>query len=284
MDTVIIDGVEYGTGLQIPLTLDACVPELSDSQFPIHTVDECKSIIAGKDFRGSTRFDSAWIMNQRNHGSCQGFMSAGMLSRAFVRRGMRRTESGQLLPLDRILLSGAYIYSWCNGGRDSGSTLDDGMAIVTNRGSCLQTTVPWNKIYPSQYDVEKANAEAAQNKAFECYALRDEAQLFTACILGFDVGIAVHADSGFNRLDGNAIAGGGNGPGNHAVGVDGCWLQGDTLVADMYNSWATSYGRQGRAGVTWQQHLRHTYRYHPFYAIRSSLDGSGEMNPPAPQV
>jgi hypothetical protein len=128
--------------------------------------------------------------------------------------------------------------------------------------------------------VSKADAEAAENKAFECYALRNEAEVFSACVLGFDVGIAVHADSGFSRLDGDGIAGGGNGPGNHAVGVDGCWMVNGELVADMYNSWDLGYGRQGRAGVTWAQHMRHTYQYHPFYAMRSTLDGNNQDNPP----
>lgn len=281
-DKVVIDGEVYGTGLQIPASTDASVPEWSDSQFPTYTVDELKMIVtnAGDNFRGSSRFGPEWIMNQRSHGSCQGFMSAGMLSRARVRRGLGRGPDGKLLPLDELLLSGAYVYSWCNSGRDRGSTLDDGMAIVTDRGVCLQRTVPWDKIYPHMYDQAKANAEAAQMKAFECYALRDENQVFSACVLGFDVGVAVHADSGFNRLDGDGVAGGGNGPGNHAVGVDGCWIRGSELVADMYNSWSTSYGRNGRAGLTWRQHMSKTNRYHPFYATRSTLDGNRQQNPP----
>jgi hypothetical protein len=157
------------------------------------------------------------------------------------------------------------------------------MNIVLKYGTCEQSTVPWNKIYPSQYDKVKANAEAADNKAWECFAIETELELFSALANGFDVGVAVHANNGFMAVDSDGVAMGGNGSGNHAVGVDGYFLRSNgELVADMYNSWGLNYGRQGRAGVTWARHLASTLRYHQFFAITSTRDsGSGE-NPPMP--
>lgn len=270
--TIVDIGAErFGTGLQIPPNLLSSAPEWEESGLGILSRDKLLEFAKNNDTRGSTRFDKSFIKNQRSHGSCQGFMSAGMLTRARIRRGLPRVD-----------LSGAYVYSKCNGGRDRGSTLDDGMQVVLKYGSCSEQTVGWDAIYPSRYDVQKADAEAAEMRAFECYTVREELQLFTALAMGFDCGIAVHADNGFMQFDGRGIARGGNGPGNHAVGVDGYWAVDGELICDMYNSWDLVYGREGRAGVTWSRHLRHTTNYHPFYAIRSTIDGSGQVNPPTP--
>lgn len=263
------DGTPVGTGLQTPLSLMTAFPLYEDAG-PMLTDSQIEEAAKSGTCRGSTRFDSSWIGNQRNHGSCNGFAGAKALQRARVRRG-----------LPRVNLSGAYLYSLINGGRDNGSMLDDGMAAIQSRGVATEETVPWNKIYPGQYDRAKADAEAATNKAFECYAVRTRGALFSALASGFDCVVAVHADNGFMQVDADGVAGGGNGPGNHAVGADGLFWSArrGRPVADGFNSWDVSYGVQGRMGLDWNAHFAPTTVHHLFYAIRSTTDGGD--SPPA---
>jgi hypothetical protein len=266
---ILPDGTEVGTGLQTPTTLATAFPLYEDAG-PMLTDAQIESAAKSGACRGSTRFDASWIGNQRNHGSCNGFAGAKALQRARVRRG-----------LTRVNLSGAYLYSLINGGRDGGSMLDDGMRTIQTRGVATEETVPWDRIYPSQYDRAKADAEAAKHKGLECYAVRTRQALFSALALGFDCVVAVHADNGFMQIDQDGVAGGGNGPGNHAVGADGLFWSArrNRPVADGYNSWATTYGVQGRMGLDWNAHFSPTTGNHVFYAIRSAIDG-GE-GPPA---
>jgi hypothetical protein len=261
------DGSIVGTGLLIPATTASFAPDLPVTlRMPMNDILD----IAKRRNRNSGvgKFDSSWIRNQGSYGSCQGFASAWALGRARVRRG-----------LDRVNLSGAYLYSLVNGGRDVGSTLDSGMEAITRYGVALESTVPVNGVFRNRYNTSVADAEAARFKGFECYAVRSELDLFSALALGFDCIVAVHADNGFNSLDGRGVARGGSGPGNHAVGADELWFDGE-LIASGVNSWGLSYGDQGRMGLTWKQHFQHTTRYHPFYAIRSTLDDPSGTNPP----
>lgn len=117
-------------------------------------------------------------------------------------------------------------------------------------------------------------------KAFECYQVNDADMLWSGLVSGFDGVVAVHADDGFMRLDANGVAGGGQGPGNHAVLSDGIYWVGGEPAADGVNSWGLSYGDRGRMGLTWNRHFRPTVGNHAFYLIRSATDDSQGENPP----
>lgn len=266
-----INGQRFGTGLILPQNKLSAFKDYEVSA-PMATVDELIAAGKSKEYLGSKEFDATFIKNQRNYGSCQGFMTAAMSTRARIRRGLPRLD-----------LSGAYVYSLCNGGRDQGSLLEDGMKICQENGVASESTVPWDKVFRNRYDTAKADAEAADNKMFECYVIRSEVELFSAMLYGFDVGVCVHADNGFMKLDSRGVAQGGNGPGNHAVAGDGFWWDGE-LILDGYNSWDTTYGRDGRMGLTWKQHFSHTTRYSIYYAIRSSIDPKNGPNPPVAEV
>lgn len=261
------DGTRVGTGLVLPLNASSAFPAYQASG-PMLAMDDVVSIAKAKTQMGRTRFDSSYIANQKSHGSCNGWAGARVLTKARVRRG-----------LDPVMLSGAYLYSLINGGRDNGSVLEDGMQAMQSQGIATEATVGWDAIYPNRYDRAKADAEAAQNKAFECYALNSELELFSALASGFDCVVAVQADNPFMHLDARGVAGASRGPGNHAVHADGLWWDGE-LIADGANSWGTTYGDQGRMGLTWAGHFVGTYRYQQFYAVRSTLDGTGGSNPP----
>lgn len=263
------DGTPVGTGLQTPTSLATAFPLYEDAG-PMLTDAQIADAAKSGAMRGKGRFGDDWVGNQRDKGSCNGWAGAKSLQRARVRRG-----------LPRVNLSGAYLYSLINGGSDNGSMLDAGMAAIQSRGIATEETVPWDRIYPSLYDRAKADAEASKNKGFECYAVRSRQALFSALAVGFDCVVAVHADNGFMALDSDGVAGGGNGPGNHAVLCDGLYWSArrGRPVGDGVNSWGLSYGDRGRMGLDWNAHFAPTTQYHVFYAIRSTTDGGD--SPPA---
>lgn len=265
MDEVILpDGTKCGTGLLIPASLSTSFEEY-ETAGPMMTMDAVVAAAKTGQFRGFDRFDSSWVKNQKQFSSCNGFAEASALSKARVRRmGMKH----------RVDLSGAYAYSLINGNRDRGSMLLDGMEKCGEIGIATEKTVPYSAIFRSQYDTAKADAEAANYKGLECYAVRTELALASALINGFDVVVAVHAGNGFMQVDAAGIANGDNGPGNHAVHEDGIgWSEGlNCLVFDHQGSWGTSYGRAGRAGLTWERHHKQTTQYHVFYAVKSTTD------------
>ena len=268
-DTIMTDdGVTRILGCQLPPAgFVTSFPALEDA-VPTISAKDIEEIARSGDMDGRAKFDTSFIKDQRSHGSCNGFAAAAALTRARIRRRLPRVD-----------LSGAYIYSLINGGRDSGSLLEDGMKVMQSRGIATESTVGWDAIYPSRYDRAKADAEAERFKGFECYAVKSKEGLWTALALNFDVVVAVHAGNAFMRLDSQGVCGVDSGPGNHAVAVDGLvWIDGQP-VATGYNSWNTSYGNQGRMLMTWR-HFSQPFGYHVFYAIRSTGDDTQGDNPP----
>lgn len=254
-------------------TARACSMPVFEDSGPMLTMDEVVSIAKSKPFTGRRRFDKSYVKNQRNKGSCNGFAGARALTKARVRRHLPRVD-----------LSGAFLYSLINDGQDQGSMLDRGMRKIQEVGVATEATVPWDKIYPSLYDKRKADAEALNYRAFECYGVGTELGLFSALALDFDCVVAVHVMQGFENLNSDGVITSGNGPGNHAVSVDGLDYINGELAADMENSWDVTYGQDGRGYLTWNRHLRSSSQYHYFYAIRSTLDGSRADEPPVAVV
>lgn len=265
MNPIIVDGQPKGTGLLMPAVPCSSVLPVWEDKLPVWNTAEIEGIAKSGLMDGRKLFDSSWIKDQRSHGSCNGFGGAAALSRSRVRRGLSRVD-----------LSGAYLYSLINDNRDQGSMLDDGMAAIQSRGIATEATVKWNQIYRHQYDREQADAEASRYKAFEAYAVKTLPGLWTALAAGWDCVVAVHAGNNFMRVGGDGIVGVDAGPGNHAVACDGVYYSDLTLgglVASGVNSWGTSYGTDGRMGLT-EAHFRQTMQYHAFYAIRSTTDGN----------
>lgn len=261
------DGQIVGTGLQFPTNAKENTSlDVYEASGPMLTKTEIIKAAKSGEFDGRKKFDVSWVKNQRIHGSCNGFSEASALSKARVRRGLKRVD-----------LSGAYAYSLINGGMDRGSQLESGMIKAQSVGIATEKTVPWDKIYPHLYDSEKANKEASQYKAFECYAVNTWLGLLSALAAGFDVVTAVHVGGNFMRVSGDAaIAGVDYGPGNHAISVDGLIWAGE-VVPTAQNSWGTSYGVNGRMQLM-EAHFSEPSRYHMSYAIRSTTDSEEDTN------
>jgi hypothetical protein len=276
LDTITTpDGEERRLGCLVPAAFPTGFPTFADS-FPSEMLapDAIRSALAGKPSMWGRRQRFAgkkYIRNQRSFGSCNGWSTAGTLSRVRELRGE-----------PYVCLSGADAYSQMNGGRDNGSVLADGMKIVEVGGIAPEDLVPWDHVFAYQIPPE-ARAARTRFRGFKVYACDEEIELASALVLGRCGVVAVHATNSFNRQDGDGVNLGGNGVGNHSVGVQDIRLAADgTLQFDMPNSWDTEWCDGGYTWLTWNRHLRETVKYHRFWVLVSTADDPGDgSTPPA---
>lgn len=236
-----------------------------EDEHPVYEDDEIRELISDpKRVAGRKMFGPEWVMDQKQHGSCNGYAAAAALSKARWIRGIR----------DRLLLSGAYVYSKINGHQDRGSVLEDGMEAIQKYGACPLSLVGSEGIYPEQQP-RNADTEAAKHKGLACWAVQTKQGFRTALAMRMPVIVAVQAGTNFQRLGGGGIAGVSNGMGNHAVHCDDILMVNGVEVYDHQNSWNTSYGQSGRSYLTWD-HFDATFKgeghrgMHLFYAIGST--------------
>lgn len=262
------DGNDYGLGLTDPQPEDFNVGAARG--FAVMALDQIRGELAargtGVGFYGRrSLFDLSWNSNQRNTNACNGHATARALTRAFY-----------LKTLERTLLSGPDAYAQMNGGRDQGSSLARGLQVVTS-GIATEATVPTD-IYSRS---AAALAERPRFRGHEPIPVETQEEFATGLLLGFQGVVAVHVDrSGrYESLDGNGVSRGGNGPGNHAVGVDDLRLASDgTIEFDQYGSWGS---HAARLWLRWDQHLVECVRRHRFWLIAAALDDPNGSNPPA---
>lgn len=206
-------------------------------------------------------FDAAWICDQGSFGSCNGWAAASSLSRARRLRGID----------DGLILSGSFVYSRVNGGRDRGSILEDGMRALQEYGAPPANLVTPSMIYPQQQP-KSAAAEAEKHKGFQCFAVQTKQGLRTALAAGYPCIAAVHVGSRFDDLR-NGVCGVDNGVGNHAVCIDDLVLRNGAEYFDMANSWGDDFGDNGRGYLTWD-HFAQTFPKHVFYAVPTTSEAS----------
>lgn len=269
MQTITIHGEERKLGcLEPPRGHVFSLPVFADSVQTM-SMSEIKEAASVPEADGRHLFgDPNLIADQGNAGSCNGWAGALSLARAEVHAGYEWCP-----------LSGSYLYSLINGNRDNGSMLEDGMRAIQQQGCATEKTVPWNRIFRSQYDNRAADNEASHHLAFECYRLNTQLEFWTALAKRYNVIVAVHVGNNFSRLNSLGVAGFDSGYGNHAVGVDGLTLVNGQLVATAFNSWGTAWGVNGRMNLVWR-HFEQTIDVHQFYAIRGVQSDVG--NPPVP--
>lgn len=252
-----------------PLFADAGLAE-------IYTLDEVRvtvrqpfgtrSVHGRRERFAGTRY----IRNQRSYGSCNGWSTAGVLSRL-------RELNGQ----PYVCLSGADAYSQMNGNQDNGSVLADGLKVALANGVAPEELVPWDHVFDRQISAA-AKAARARFKGFAAYAVDTQEELASALLVGFLAVVAVHVTDPFMRQDGDGVNLAGNGPGNHSVLVQDLWVGTDgTIQFDMGNSWDTSFCSGGYTKLTWDRHFRETVRNHRFWVLAStSEDQQDDDSPP----
>lgn len=211
-----------------PTLLRASMPPISDllSDMPPseYKVNIYRSVLDVNNF----------TLNQRSHGSCVGFATAGAAMK--LRFGMGQT-------LQR--LSGAFVYSFINGGRDQGASIGEALDVARN-GICLESEADWDAIYPSRIP-SSARETAKRFQAEEIYRVDTWSECCTALQMGFAVVYAVMVGGSFDRLDSDGVIGLDRGPGNHAVHAFGMTKSaGGVWLAEGFNSWGPTWGDQGR--------------------------------------
>lgn len=217
-----------------------------------------------KDLNRRTTF--TWILDQRSHGSCVGFASAGALARARVAMGQPYAQ-----------LSGAMVYSEINGGRDQGAIISDAIASLA-KGTCLESEANWDAIYPNRIPVA-AYETRKRFRATAMYRIDTWDQFISSILLNFIPVFAVMAGNNFMRLSLDGVAGFDSGPGNHAVHADGIKLLNGAWVVDMVNSWNVTYGQMGRAYIT-QRHWESVQQ--DCYAVQAASEDAADSSEPPP--
>jgi len=256
----VIDG-KFFTGCLVPDKKPNRVAAYEDSQQMLSKKEIIELLQNENRTPARKRFPAKqWIRNQGGRGSCNGYAGAWALARARVMAG---------LPCEA--LSGEYLYSMINGGRDSGSMLDDGMKAITERGVARESLVKHQSYLWSQMS-EEARQDAVRFMAVECYQPKTDLGLASAMALGWMGVVATHYTNAMMRLT-NGVSAESLGPGNHAECCqDVVLLAGDELGYDLPNSHGLNVLDEGHHLVTWRKHLSSTIKYHDFYVIRGVTD------------
>lgn len=178
------------------------------------------------------------IRDQKQFGSCGGQSSCESFMYARAIRGLKP-----------VILSATFIYGLCNGGKDAGSRVTDCVNVLKTYGTCLDSQVPYNMIYRTQFP--QAAFDTAQHyKALEVYKINTYEELITALVLGFPcvTGIAVGQNFVHNQLSPygiaplpNIVAGG------HALCIMGIKYLENKWVLEFQNSWSKTWGLDGFA-------------------------------------
>lgn len=224
--------------------------------------DQIKQVVENPDRTPArARYPKTWRRSQGRRGSCAGYAGALAL-------GIARFNAG----LPYIPLSGEFLYALCNDGRDAGSQLLCGMQKMQSVGICKEELVPHEE-YRLNRISEKAKADAANQKGFECYRVDDESELASGLALGFVGVVAVEASSNWQRLDSSGVSGYSQGRGNHAVCCCDVRVRNNKFEFDIWNSWGSRFGQEGCTWNTWDSHFSTPNRYHAFYLIRAASGG-----------
>lgn len=236
--------------------------------------DAIKKLLAHPDrIPARQTFNSDWILDQNGKGACQFFGTGATLERAMYRR------TGVRVPL------------WCCAayarevnGADRGSTLSSGFRDVQEKGIPPMSARGGTKEHVTRRSEVPADAwvQGERFKGFEAYWIKTKQELVNALALGFPVVYALTAGGSYSKLDKYGIAGGGGGPGNHALCADDVVYDpefGDFKI-DSPNSWGTRWGDNGRHYVTWEKHLAPCLGNHGCWALPTALDDPQDPNLP----
>jgi hypothetical protein len=251
-----VDG--FPLGLQVPQVRPMTIPVFAD-KVPVLSKDNIAKILGDTGrVMGRDRFDpQGWIKNQGQRGSCNAYAGCAALERA-------RDLSGK----KRVVLGPEYLYAQINGGRDQGSMLEDGRKELTTGGCPPKEYVKYES-YLEREQSPEATANAGRFRIAESWAVQTEEELATALALGYIGVVAVHVTNAWMKLDGDGVAGGSRGPGNHAICVHNVRIKNGVYQFDSPGSWGLTYGDKGHCWTTWERHYSSTVNYHQFYVIRA---------------
>lgn len=261
------DKVERKLGLTLPDPMYNSNIPVFEQTFPDNVLKDGDIQDILTDPRRTPRrliFDTHWIIegDQGQHGSCNGYAGASVLSKTRYLRGIQ----------DGIVLSGSYVYSWINNNQDNGSALDRGMAELMAHGAPPSKMCPNTMIYRNQ--TQQFDAEAIKHLGLACYALTSKQGFRSAVALGYLCVVAMQVGNDFMNYKGKGTAPVIKGPGNHAMHVDDAEIIGGVENYDLVNNWNMTWGDLGRGLVTWDAFVT-PFTVHQFYVITSTSEAGG---------
>lgn len=255
-------GNERRLGLILPKTYPAELPRLTAIPgFRQWSKQEIEEAIRTKPKKVREIFKgNDWVENQQSRGSCCPTATTAAGRKAAFYAGLN----------DVPRTAAEFLYAQVNRGKDEGALLDETQRAAGEIGWILRDDKkhPFNRdIYKNNYSPEEYR-DALLRRAGASYQVDSELDLATLLLsrAGGAV-VAVDVDNSFMQLDRYGFAGGGRGPGNHAVNVDDVEIINGELSFDMANSWGLEYGDEGRAYLSWTRHFNNTHRYHKFFVI-----------------
>lgn len=246
-------------------TFNVMAPAYEDSAQPILEDDEIRRLATREDKtpRRVIFQDPEWQKqtNQRSAGSCNGWAGASGLAKTIY-----LNDNNALV----VPLSGSYVYSWINRGRDAGSPLDEGMAELAAHGAPRATTCSWDKIYRKQ--TAAFDAEAEERKGATMWFAKTKQGFRSGIALGFMGIVCLHWD---NRLANFSVTTdkiapvNTSGIGNHAIHCQDMVYLNGTETFDCGNSHGLGSGNQGYLNLVWE-HFARPFTVHKFYLIGSA--------------
>lgn len=257
----IVDG--FHTGLWLPNKRPDVYPSVSEV-VPTLDVEAVKRFCANPEISPPTvRFPPKKMMrSQGQHNSCAGYAAAGAL-----------TQSRIAVGLPYVHLSGEFIYSLCNGGRDRGAPTELTWEKMEEVGIAPESEVEHGSYLWRQMS-ESARRLAGQYKGWGCHRIDTQLEIATALIQGMICVVVVHASRSYRQLNSRGVRGRSPGRGNHAVILNGLRMSPTGEIEfHEWGSWGLQNGIDGCAWVTWADHLEGPVQRHAFYAI-SNASGS----------
>ena len=171
-----------------------------------------------------------FINNQRSCNGCTGWSAAQAEMRMRAARGFKFVK-----------LSGAYIYSQINGGRDAGSVITDSQMQLMRAGTCTEAEFDYPNIYASQ-----ARNITPLYKSLITVTVSTFDEIGTAIQMGFFPQFGVTVGGIFERFDSDGVAGYTRGMANHSV--HGAGMKRATSgkpIVEMPNTWGAQWGPFG---------------------------------------
>lgn len=211
-----------------------------------------------------------FCLNQKSHGSCVGFSAAGALMKLRQAHGLSHQK-----------LSGSYVYSKINGGRDAGAYIPDALTVLEKYGTCLESEAGWDDIYPKRYPAE-ANETAKRFKlSLEVGGLRCDTweECCTALQMGHVVQYGLNVGRNFESWDADGVNGYSSGS-NHSVHAAGMKkTKAGKWVIQMFNSWGPLWGPY-KDGTCWNSQRTFEGGGGGFIHLVPTLDPLDKVQPP----
>jgi hypothetical protein len=214
-----------------------------------------------------------WYPFQLSTNGCTGFSAA-----------MCGSKAGRLAGKMTPKLSGAYLYSRINGGRDAGSNIGDAYTILMNHGCATEEScdIRKQKNFIYRDNTLQFDPEAARFKGFRAERCESLEQAAIGLQRGGILEFAVHVDrrGRFQRLDHDGVIDIVPGNGNHAVHADGMKKIAGEWCLDM-QTWDTFYGDKSRGYVPLS--YLDDVRYQEMWIMHALIDDPLDAHdPPAP--